>query len=533
MTMLKTLLKLQLEAMKYSFSRGGKAKKSKAGGKLAAVGMVLLFIYCVAAFGFLFISIFSTMAGAFHELGLDWFYFAVAALMSFALMIFGSVFAAKAQIYEPKDNEFLLSMPIKPGSILFVRMIMLWLLTFVLNLVTVIPAMLVWANAGYFTGASFAASLVSFLFLPLLALAVTSLLAWFLSLLSSKTGKNTMVTLLFSLVFLGAYMYFMMRINDLVSALALNPDPAARAIGAIRPVYVLCQAIAQGNMGAVIIAALVMIACFAAVYAVLSKTFIKIATMRTASAKKKYVEKTAETVSPERALLRKESARFFSSATFMLNSGLGLIMMLIAAVLLVLYRKTIVSHEMYAVFAPILDFAAPIMICFVSAMTLVSAASISLEGNSLWIVRSLPVKTEAVLKAKLRFQFMISVPPTVLVALAVLYVTRPGIVQAILQLALPIAFTLFVGLFGLLMNLRHPRLDWTNEAQIIKNSVSVIVTMFASWGILIIPIVCLFLLSGVIAAEIIVFAFMLLVVLADLLIYRWIMSRGALLFNEL
>ena len=57
--------------------------------------------------------------------------------------------------------------------------------------------------------------------------------------------------------------------------------------------------------------------------------------------------------------------------------------------------------------------------------------------------------------------------------------------MAILMLVVPSVFALLCGELGLLLNLRLPKLDWTNEAVAVKQSMSVVVAIFVNWGILI------------------------------------------------
>ena len=47
----------------------------------------------------------------------------------------------------------------------------------------------------------------------------------------------------------------------------------------------------------------------------------------------------------------------------------------------------------------------------------------------------------------------------------------------------------FGALLGVVTNLRFPKFDYINETAVIKNSMSVMITMFASWGVLAAPVI--------------------------------------------
>ncbi len=58
--------------------------------------------------------------GAALPLGYGWLYYALMGLLALAFGVFGSVFSTYAGLYQAKDNELLLSMPIPPRRILLV-----------------------------------------------------------------------------------------------------------------------------------------------------------------------------------------------------------------------------------------------------------------------------------------------------------------------------------------------------------------------------------------------------------------------------
>lgn len=145
--MFKTLLKTRLAAFGAYYSgagrrRGGK-KQAGAGRKVL---YALLFLYCFAAFGGMFFGLFSVLAEAFAGTAYAWLYFVMYAIVSFALMFIGSVFTAKTQLFEARDNELLLAMPVPPRYILGSRMAALVIFNAVFQLTVAIPALAAWPS---------------------------------------------------------------------------------------------------------------------------------------------------------------------------------------------------------------------------------------------------------------------------------------------------------------------------------------------------------------------------------------------------
>ena len=71
---------------------------------------------------------------------------------------------------------------------------------------------------------------------------------------------------------------------------------------------------------------------FALVYALLSVTFLRVATSKRGGAKAKYREKTHKVSSAGAALLKRESLRFFKNPMIFLNCALGSLFLLMLPV---------------------------------------------------------------------------------------------------------------------------------------------------------------------------------------------------------
>lgn len=530
--MLKALLRVRLEALKSWVTGSSRTKKAQSKGKL--IGFLFLMVYAFGAMGFLFWHIFNTIALPFHMYGMDWLYFSLAALMAFALMFIGSIFTAKAQLYEARDNDLLLSLPIKPGYILFSRMFMLWVISFAMELITVVPAFIVWLNTVSFIPAGLAGYLIIFiLLLPLFALTVSALFGWLLSVISARLGGKSFVTVILSVAFLGAYMYWAARMEFLIGALAQNPDGVAGALGAVAPLVWIGQAAAEGSLTALGKTALLMLGAFVLCCWLLSKTFIKTATGKRGAAKKKYVEHEEKTASPRKALFQRELRRFLSSSSYMMNCGLGAIFALIGAGALLVKQDELslllADPDMLALMQ--LMFAAGL--CFMAAMTTITAPSISLEGKNLWIAQSLPVEAKDILLAKLKLHLLFAVPPMLVCSAAAAYVLKTDALLTLCFFLLSAVFSVFVGLLGLNENLRHPNFDWMTETQAVKSGISVLFTMLISWGLILIPVLAYAFFGEVISGAILCLVFLAVLTALCLLLYRWLMRRGAEIYRGL
>ena len=530
---LKALLRVRLLGFIKTLTGATRSKKKKS--PLQLVGFGLLMLYSYGFFGFFFWHVFEVLAPAFQALRLGWLYFAFVALLGFGLMLVGSTFAAKTQLFEAKDNDLLMSMPIPPGQILLSRMLMLWLINMLMMLVVSVPGFVIWLRSGAADGWMIGSFILLFwLLLPLLALMVSALFGWLLHRISARMRSKSLVTVLFSLVFMGAYFYLVSGLNVWLERLAEDPGVLASALGRAAPLAWIGHAVADHDALALAGLSLGIAAVFVLGWLALSAGFIRASTDRGSVAKRRYTEKAVDAVSPRRALMRREWRHFASSPSYILNGALGAMMAPIAAVALYLKGGALTS-ALAAVpeLVAFLPWMAILGMCFLSSSTLLTAPSISLEGKSLWLLQSLPVTPREVLNTKLRLHLLIALPGTLLLALAAALVFRPEPVLCVALFAIPVSFTVFTALLGLFENLRHPNLDWINETQAVKSGASVMLTMFIGFGLMILAGVIFAIFGAQLGSRALALGIFAVLMLLNVLLWRWLRTRGERLFAEL
>ena len=532
MTALKALMRVRLASFKQMYLGKSKNKNGKERSKTAILAVLL--VYVTLTFGVMFFGNFSMMSEAFYAQGLGWVYFAMYALLDFLVMFVGTVFAAKTQLYEAKDNDLLLSMPVKPRDILISRLFMLWVINSFINLIVTASAGIAWAIHCPVAAVPAAFFLVIALVLPFFSLAMSALFGFLISLATRRVRNKTILTTVFSLVFLGAYLVVVNRATAWIGELAQMGDKVAAALAPVPVLRWIGGAAAEGNAAHLALALLSLLAPFALAYVVLSRTFLNIAASSHTAARKEYKEKAYGAGKTSSALFKKEAARFFSSSGYMLNAGFGAVMEVAVAVI-ALVKAPLLAQ--YLAMGGVPDsYLFPIMVtglCLMAAMTDITAPSVSLEGRALWIVRSAPVEPADALRAKLQFHWALSGTATLIASVLVCVAVRAAPVQWALGVVLPQLFVLFEGLLGLLANLRYPILDWENENQAIKTGMAVFIAMFGAMGAALLAGGVWFGLSGLVSVELALCADVLLFGAVDLLLYRRLVTRGASRFAEL
>ncbi len=477
--MFRALLGVRLRALFLSLFHSGRPGKKR--GPLFKALVLLLALYIAGSAAGLFGSFFYGLAAPFERAGLSWLYFALAGLAAFALLFISGVFLAQSQLYEAKDNAMLLALPIPPRLILLSRMAALYLFTFAMQALILVPAAVAYllqAPLSLPGGLSLAAVSLA---LPLLTLALSCLGGGLLALLSARIRRRSLVVTLLSVLFLLAYLFFFSRISLYYARLIENGAQVAEAVRrALFPAYHLGLAVAEGELRSLIIFLLCAAAPFLLAAAALSRSFVRIVTANRGLAPVRYQERPLKERRPALALLNKELTHFSSSPMYMLNGAMGVLFTLLLPAALLVKRDLLeAALSQFAVPAGLAAPAAVLALCMISATNIISAPSVSLEGRSLWILRSFPVDPGMALRAKAGAHAAVCLPPLAFAAAALSFLLEATPLAKAMLFVLPALFTAFDALLGVAVNLRFPRLEWNSETEAIKQGASTIVTMLA------------------------------------------------------
>ena len=531
--MLKLLVKKQLSEIFRSYFYDAKKNKKRSTGT-TILFFVLFALLMVVLLGGMFTLLSLALCSSLVSAGMGWFYFTLMTLLAMLLGIFGSVFNTYSSLYLSKDNDLLLSLPIPTGAIMAARLLSVYLMGLMYSSVVILPAIIVYWCLGEFSPGSVLGSLLLLLSVSLLVLVLSCLLGWVVAKVSLKLKNKSFVTVLISLVFFGVYYVFCFRLQYILQDLIANAVVYGEAIqGAAYPLYLLGQA-GAGSYPAMAAVTAVSLILFGLVWAMLSRSFLKIATAQGHSARVRYRAKSLSSHSPARALLGKEARRFLSSPNYMLNCGLGII--LLPALGIVLLVKASALTDVLSQL-PSLSGMLPVLvaacICMVVSMNDIAAPSVSLEGKTLWQLHSLPVDPWQVLSAKLQLHWILTIVPAGICGIcAVIAIPGEPLAMA-LMLLLPMVYGCFSGILGLCLGLKLPNLTWTNETAPIKQSASVTIALFGGWGYAIVLGGLYFLLGRFLSTGVYLLLFTLLTMLLCAVLLNWLKRRGTKIFSSL
>ncbi|MEE1243087.1 MAG: hypothetical protein UHW97_04360 [Frisingicoccus sp.] len=531
--MTKALFKKQMMEVFSWLYKNQKTGKNRTKKGILVFGLFYLAIF--AMLGIFFYYMADMLCEPLVSADLGWLYFAIMSLIAIALGVFGSVFNTFSSLYQAKDNDLLLSLPIPASKILAIRLMGVYTMGVMYEFIVMIPTLIAWFLFGRYSALGIVFSLLIPLVLSVLILTLSCILGWVVALISSRVKNKNVITVILSLIFIAGYYYIYARAYTMLQSILVNLDKVSGSVKMfLYPLYHMGLA-AEGEILSMIIFTAIVGVFFAVIYTVLSKSLIRIVTVNRGTAKVKYRAKTVKMRSVSGALLYKEFKRFTGSASYMLNCGLGIVIMIVAAAALVIQRDVVmeVFQLMFGAMDGLIPMMAAAAICMMITMNDMTAPSISLEGKSIGIIQSLPVSAWQILMAKLHLQLILTIIPAMILTVCAEFVIKASGIYILLIPAVVLLFILFMALLGLCVNLKMPNLNWTSEVVPIKQSMGVMLVLFGGWAIVLaLGGLYLLVIQWVKPAVYLACTAVLLAGVSTLMI-RWIKIKGTKIFETL
>ena len=495
--MLKLLLKKQLlEIFQIYFYD---AKKNKARSKIStAIYFVWFILFVFGLLGGIFTFLAVKLCTPLLTAGIDWLYFALMGLIAVLLGAFGSVFNTYAGLYLPKDNDLLLSMPIPVSTLVGARLFGVYLMGLLYSVVVILPAIIVyWVIAGV-TLPVILGGLLMTLLISVFVLILSCVLGWMVAKISQKLKHKSLITVLVSLAVIGVYYFVYFKAQSLIQDLLANATVyGARIKGTAYPVY-LFGSIGVGDVRASVIVSVAVAVLFFMMWVLLSRSFLKITTSTGKVIHREYREKHSRQRSIDVALLGREISRFTASPNYMLNCGLGTFLMPLCAIAM-LWKGGELFEMLDAMFAETegsVLLLLCVVLCGLASMNFMTAPSVSLEGKSIWFLKSLPVEPWRIFRAKISMQLLLTGLPLLLCVMCTVTVYSMYSLQLLMILLFGGSYILLMALIGLFLGVKMATLTWTNEIMPIKQGGAVIITLLCGFVYMVLLFVGFMLMPG-------------------------------------
>ena len=531
--MLKTLLKKQMaEIFRNYFYDPKKNKMRSKGATIAYIALYALLM--VGLLGGMFALMAVGLCGPLVEAGMDWLYYLLIGLIAVLLGTFGSVFSTYSSLYLSKDNDLLLSMPIPVRCVMASRLLGVYLLGLMYAAVVIVPGVIVYWITAPVTAGAIVGGVLMVLLVSVIVMVLSCLLGWVVARISLKLKNKSFITVILSLLFLAAY-YLYYKAQALITLLVENAAVYGMKIRGSAYLLYLFGCVGAGDWLAMLIVTVTQALLLALTMWGIARSFLKIATATGSVKKVRFEHKAVRAQSAQRALFGKELRRFTASPNYMLNCGLGIVMLPVAGVVLLIKGGALgqLLEDVFGANAGVVPVLMCAAVCLLASMNDMAAPSVSLEGRQLWLAQSLPVVPWQVLRAKLDVQLVLTGVPVLFCALCMVITLPGGALEKVLLVVVALLYTLLSALAALALGLKMPNLTWTNETTPIKQSGCVMLALFANWFYAIALGGLYFLCGKVLSAAAYLAIFAVVTAAGSALLLRWVKKQGARIFAAL
>jgi len=471
-----------------------------------------------------------------NPIGYEWVILPVGLLIISAMIFAFGLYTLNSVLFESSDTDQLFAYPLSKFTIVAGKVGGLVVENWLVSAVFWLPFVAVY---GWFAHPGFVFylfALVCLLIMPGVPLFAMGLISFITGVVASGVRFRRFLSVIVTIGLVAGLGVAVSRAINHLKLDAIGGDIFAAMQRYYPPIGYATTALATGSAGAMALAVVWNVVPFLLLCGLISLTYtyIRSRTQMVAKPKTSRVTYTAATTSS--ALLRKEFARLLASPNYLLNSFVGLILLWLVAFFvgrIVPQIQTLIS----LLRVPGLSVGMLLLAMFLMllALTNTTAPSISLEGKSLWVVQSLPLRGVEVLKAKLTMHVAIIVPGT-LVAAIIATITCHLTPGDFWQIVLPcVLFTTISGCLGLIYNLHFHRFDFYNDQQAVKNSASVLLTMGSMLALMLVIELAYLGISLLTPVNLTLYWFIWVVLLAAGAVwaYRYVMTKGVALFETL
>ncbi len=503
-------------------------KLRKIGAKSSAAKLVLfaaVFIAVISVITLYMYNYFSLFADLFEQMGMLNLLPLIAILSSSIITFFTALYSVQGVLFKFKDYEIVYAMPIKPSVIMSSKMIMLYLVNFLFGFVTFIAPTIVYIERVGGGATDILLSVVVALFLPLIPIVTASLVGMGISYLASRTRFKNLLSIVGIVGFCGVMILFF---TNSISGISTDIQGLLQSvISAIQtwyyPGYMLAQSIANGDILSLVVGAGISLAVFILFVLLFSKFFTTINTKLTQTHRRKsYKLGEVRSSSPFMALYKRELKNYFSISIYVFNTAFSAAFTVILG-FAVLFTGADMIAGMFELpeISGLMPQVITVVLCFLMTVSPTTSSTISLEGSRLWILQSLPVNAISIFRSKIAVNLTLNLPAVIFSAVGVGLRIGMGISDILLLISLPTVALLYMSYMGLVINLHFPKLDWTSEAYVVKQSMSSFLTVIIGMASVAIPTIIFVLLGNVdfaVFVSVVAVIFILLTVCLDILL---------------
>lgn len=473
------------ETLSRTFNIKGKKKFSS-----TAIIMMLLFLLVAFSMGYnLYV-----MADSMNNFGFAKNIILVGGVFSAFMVLMITITDTQGYFYKTKDFEMLSSLPLKQSEIVISKLLSSYIVTIIYSAMILLPTFVVYFIFCKITVANVIFALFALFFVPAFSQLLCSVFAWLINIISSKMKNKMLMRSILSVIFAIGIVVVVYFANSQAMTAMLSVETPLWFKIVFPHIYFLMTALSQSSIVQYAIFVAICIALMLITIGIIMLGYNKInknllVTTDKKSAKIKPIVYKQKSVFA--TLLNREAKGFVMSPTYLMNGIMGPLLAIVLSFMMYGIFKSIPYDPIsVSIFVALEVFTIPL--CMGIAPT--TSVSISMEGTRFLNLKSIPVKFGDIATSKIMFNILLNLPCLLVGEIGFCCLMQLNILTSILIILFSVIYLIMCSGLGLLINLRFPKLNWTNEAQASKQGLSLLITMFIDMFVCLLPMILFFVL---------------------------------------
>ena len=438
------------------------------------------------------------------------------ALLTFGVMagqlfifLFGLYYVISA-FYFSRDLDFLIPLPLKPFEVMASKFAVVTINEYLTVMIIVLPVLVGYGVLARGGPAYWVNAVLVYLFLPVIPLAVVSILVVAMMRVVNFSRKKDALILVGSvlLVAVGMSLQFLLGRTGrggldarAMTGFFTSPDSLLNLVGSRFPPSIWATKAIAGGFSASGLANLALfvgtsLALFAAILALSEKLFYRglvglaeVSGRRRSLTRAQMSQRISSGRHAVRAIFVREWRVMNRTPIFLLN---GTLVVLIVPAVFVLMARAGSGRGDAGSILKAMSSANPLIVILASAVFMVlcgslngtSSSTFSREGRQFWISRVVPVTAREQVAAKFLHSYLVSLLGTISASVVAAWLLHLNVAQLAAAAGLSLVAGVFLTSVGMMIDLARPLLDWTNPQKAIKQNLNVLLSMCADIGIL-------------------------------------------------
>lgn len=482
LSLMKASMSEGMSVFNFKLKTGGKAKKIAVFGFLLVVLMISIYSYAD--------MMLEPLAGT----GMEYSVLTIFALIAVVFILVEGLYKASGLLFNCRDDDLVLALPVRRSSVFLMRIAKFYSFELFFSALILAPAMVAYVvrvGVGAVEASFYLSSLVALVLLPVIPVVLASLIAMGISGVASRFKFKNLIQIVLTTVMLVGILALSFNIQNIMLSIAEHASSVNEVISRLYyPVGAYIQMVTDFNVLGLLVFIVANVAVAGVFVWALSKVYFKInSRAKVVKVDGDRKESTIKARSVMASLMIKEARRFVTSPVFLINAGFSLVLYVIAVVMVVVNVDGLVSMlgtmlpaeagitgEMILGLMPVATVG---LIVFCALMTSITSSMISLEGRTINILKSMPVSAFKIILAKVLTAVVIIVPFFLIGDIILFIKFDYNVWQMLMIVALSIVMPIVAETLGIIVNLKFPKMDAENDTEVVKQSMSSMVAVFA------------------------------------------------------